>query len=268
MKVTAFVGSARKKSTYSATEQFMHNLQALGDVEYEIISLSDYHIELCKGCKLCFEKGEEFCPLKDDRDKLFEKMYNSDGIIFASPNYSFNVSGNMKIFLDRLGFVFHRPSFFGKVCSNIVVQGIYGGKKITEYFNFIGKGLGFNVVKGCCLTALEPMTEKDQKTFDKVLDKKSRKFYSTLIKKQYPIPTFFELLIFRMARTSIKVLLDESKRDFTYFNKNGWFESDYYYSTKLGPLKKIAGIFFDFLSDRIFEKDSIERQRQHVQITN
>ena len=128
MKVTAFVGSARKKHTYNATEQFLQNLQSLGDIEYEIVSLSDYRLEVCKGCKLCFEKGEEFCPLKDDRDILFNKMNNSDGIIFASPNYSFNVSGLMKIFLDRLGFIFHRPRFFGKAFTSIVVQGFYRGE--------------------------------------------------------------------------------------------------------------------------------------------
>ena len=38
---------------------------------------------------LCLNKGEELCPLKDDRDLLIDKMNNSDGIIFASPNYSF-----------------------------------------------------------------------------------------------------------------------------------------------------------------------------------
>jgi multimeric flavodoxin WrbA len=267
MKVTAFVGSARKKGTYNATELFIHNLRSLGDIEYEIITLSDYDIKVCKGCKLCFEKGEEFCPLEDDRDNLIEKMKNSDGIIFASPNYSFNVSGLMKIFLDRLGFVFHRPCFFGKTCTNIVVQGFYGGKKITEYFNFIGRGLGFNVVNGCCLPGLEPMTEKDQKMIDRVIDKQSKKFYSTLIKKEFPIPTFFELMIFRMARTSINLLLDESKRDFTYFKKNGWFESDYYYPAQLNLLKKLAGNFFDFLFNRIYRKGITGKQGQSARTT-
>ncbi len=34
-------------------------------------------------------------------------------------------------FLDRLGFVFHRPRFFGKAFTSIVAQGIYGGGKIS-----------------------------------------------------------------------------------------------------------------------------------------
>jgi multimeric flavodoxin WrbA len=260
MKVIAFVGSARKRHTYKATEQFMHNLQSLGDIEYEIVSLSNYRIDVCKGCKLCLDKGEELCPLKDDRDKLIEKMNNSDGIIFASPNYSFNVSGLMKVFLDRLGFIFHRPRFFGKTFTSIVVQGVYGGNKITDYFNFIGKSLGFNIVKGCCLNSLEPMTEKDQKKTYMIIEKQSKQFYSTLVKKEFPVPTLFQLMIFRMARTSMKLLLNDEWRDFTYYYKNGWFESDYYYPIKLNPVKKMVGRFLDFLFARIYGKKVTENQ--------
>ena len=133
MKVTAFVGSARKKHTYLMTEEFMRNLQLSGNITWEIVMLSDYYLETCRGCKLCLDKGEEFCPLKDERDRLIEKINESDGVVFASPNYSFNVSGLMKIFLDRLGFLFHRPDFFGRTFTSIVVQGVYGGKKINEY---------------------------------------------------------------------------------------------------------------------------------------
>src|SRR5271157_3935589 len=107
-RVTAFVATPRKKSTFNAVRQFLDNLKSLADVEYEIVALSDYRLGLCGGCKVCFSKGEEFCPQKDDRDVLIEKMMSSDGVVFATPNYSFQVSALMKMFLDRLGFVFHR----------------------------------------------------------------------------------------------------------------------------------------------------------------
>ena len=151
MKVTAFVGSGRKRHSYSACEGFLHNLELLGKIECEIVRLSDFNIGTCKGCRVCFDKGEEFCPFKDDRDLLVEKMKNSDGVIFASPNYSFQVSSLMKIFIDRLAFTFHRPRFFGKTFTSIVVQGIGKGEEIVKYLDFIGKGMGFNVVKGCCI---------------------------------------------------------------------------------------------------------------------
>ena len=251
MKVTAFVGSARKKYTYNAAEQFLQKLKSAGNVEYEIVRLSDYNIKICKGCILCFKKGEEFCPLKDDRDILIEKMINSDGIIFATPNYSFQVSAIMKIFLDRIAFFFHRPAFFGKTFTNIVAQGMYGGKNIVKYLDFVGDGLGFNIVKGCFFNTLEPMTEKGKKKIDIIIDKQSKKFYSTLIKKEYPIPTLLKLMIFRMSRTSMKIILDDSYRDYNHFLDNGLFKSDYYYLVKLNPLKKLAGRFFDMTANII-----------------
>ena len=91
-KITAFVGSARKKHTHAAVRQLTEHLKSFGDIECEIVHLADHHIELCLGCKLCFEKGEEACPHKDDRGVLVEKMMESDGVVFASPSYMFQVS--------------------------------------------------------------------------------------------------------------------------------------------------------------------------------
>lgn len=251
MKVTAFVGSARKKHTYHATEKLLQNLTLLGDVEYEIVRLSDYNLETCKGCIVCFNKGEEFCPLKDDRDKLLEKINNSNGVIFASPNYSFHVSAIMKIFLDRLGFVFHRPRYFGKVFTSIVAQGIYGGKDIVKYFNFIGSGFGFNVVKGCCIKTLEPLTIKDQEKIEKTIEKHSKRFYSKLLKNKYPTPSLLKLMMFRWARSSMKSKLNEEYKDYRYYKEKGWFESDYYYPVKLSFIKKMFGKFFDWMGTKI-----------------
>jgi len=155
--ITAFVGSARTKGfTCAATRQFLDNLQSLGDVHVEIVFLSNYNLGLCRGCKACFLRGEERCPLKDDRDILIGKMVASDGVVFASPNYSFQVSAIMKTFLDRLGFVFHRPRFHGKAFTSIVVQGIHGGSKIVKYLDFVRGGLGFNVAKGAAIRPLSP----------------------------------------------------------------------------------------------------------------
>ena len=254
LKVTAFVGSARKKHTYNTTKQFLEKLKSLGDIESEIVMLSDYNLKTCKGCQVCFQKGEEFCPSKDDRNKLIKKINNSEGIIFASPNYSFHVSGYMKVFLDRLGFAFHRPRFFGKTYTSIVTQGIYGGRGIVKYFNFIGNGLGFNVVKGSCIRSLEPMTEKGQKKIEDILDRHSKRFYSRLIKEKYPTPPLFKLMAFRMGRTSIKIMLNPNFKDYRYYREKGWFESDYYYPTKLNIPKKLAGRFFDWIAIPIFTK--------------
>ena len=250
-RVIAFVASARKKHTHDAVVCFLGHLQSMGDIETEIVHLHDYRLEFCKGCKVCFAKGEEFCPLRDDRDLLIEKILASDGVVFASPNYSFQLAAIMKAFLDRLGFAFHRPRFFGKTFTSIVTQGTYGGSKIVDYLDFAGWGLGFSTVKGICISAFEPMTEKEKHKMDRVLAEHARRYYARLENPGYPAPTLFKLMAFRMSRTSIRLELDDSSSDYRYYADKGWFESDYYYSTHLGPLKKGAGRLFDSMSARM-----------------
>ena len=181
-KVTAFIGSAHKKNTYKAVEQFMNNLQALGDAECEIVRLSDYNLGICRGCQLCFRKGEAFCPLKDDREVLFDKISASDGVIFATPNYTWDLSGMMKIFLDRFGFIVHRPRYFGKAFTSIVAQAAGRGDKIVEYSDFTARTLGFNTLKGVTITAFDTRTEKQQQKIDRDLANLSRRFYSFMAK--------------------------------------------------------------------------------------
>jgi len=250
-KVTAFVGSARKKHTHDAVVCFLNHLQSMGDIETEIVHLHDYRLEYCRGCKVCFEKGKERCPLKDDRDLLIEKMMASDGVIFASPNYSFQMSGIMKTFLDRLAFAFHRPRFFGKAFTSIVTQGIGLGNKIVDSLDFAGKCLGFNPVKGSCITALEPMTDREKQKMDGVLARQARRYYARLEKPGFPVPGLFMLMGFRMGRTNVRLELDDSSRDYRYYLERGWFESDYFYPTRLGVLKKGAGKLFDSMQARM-----------------
>ena len=251
--VTAFVGSARKNGfTFAATRRFLDNLQSLGDVRGEIVFLSDCSLGACRGCKSCFVRGEDRCPLKDDdRDVLIEKMMTSDGVVLASPNYSFHVSAIMKTFLDRIGFVFHRPCFHGKAFTGIVVQGFYGGDKILKYLDFVGLGLGFNVVKGSCVQALDPIAEADRQKMVKTLAGHSRRFYERLSKPAYPPPSVLQLMVFRSSRVSAKLLADEDNRDHSYYRDKGWFESDYFYPTNLDPLKRIGGKLFDRMAPTI-----------------
>lgn len=244
-KVTAFVGSAhREGATYTAARKFLDGLESFGDVNGEIVVLSDYDLGVCRGCKVCFERGEDRCPLKDDRDVLIAKIAESDGIVLASPNYSFQVSAGMKIFLDRLGFLFHRPRFHGKTATAIVVQGIGMGGKIRKYLEFVEGGLGFTVVKGTVSKTLLPMTDEALRKMDEALAAQSRRFHDRLLRSAPRVPSLLDLMVFRMGRTGIGRSGGEVDR--AYWQGRGWFESDYYYPVRLGPFRKAAGAFFDW----------------------
>lgn len=251
--VLAIMGSPRKRGlTYLATKRFLDRLHLLGDARSEMLFLTDFELRPCRGCKRCFAHGEEHCPLNDDRDILLRKMHDADGVIFATPNYSFQVSGCMKSFLDRLGFIFHRPCFHGKTFTSIVAQGIYGGGKVVKYLDFVGAGLGFNVVKGTCVTALDPMTVEERTKMEHSIDSLSIRFHKRMLEPSLGIPSLLQLMGFRMGRTSVKLTLPEDARDYTYYRDHGWFDSEYFYPTDLSLMKRAAGAGFDFAAKGIF----------------
>lgn len=250
-RVTAFIGSARKQATYEAVREFERNLNSYTEVEFEYVFLKDYRLEFCRGCKLCFDKGEEFCPIHDDRDLLIDKINHSDGVIFATPNYSFQVSAPMKNLLDRLAFVLHRPCFFGKAFTSIVTQGVFGGNSIVKYLDSMGENSGYSVSKGCVLTTLEPITKAAEEKNSRKIKKAASRFYRVLMRPSPPNPSFFRLMMFRMSRTTMKEMLSNEYCDYRHYKEEGWFQSDYYYDVSLNPVKKLAGWFFDFIGHQM-----------------
>ena len=64
-------------------------------------------------------------------------------------------------------------------------------------------------------------------------------------------------MIFRMGRTGFKQSLGEDSLDHVYYRDQGWFESDYFYPTRLGPFKKAAGAFSDWVAARVYPQREV-----------
>jgi multimeric flavodoxin WrbA len=67
----------------------------------EVVYLGKLKIAPCNACDLCRTKPEAGCVIKDDMQPLYQKIRDAQGIIFATPVYWFNVSAQMKLFIDR-----------------------------------------------------------------------------------------------------------------------------------------------------------------------
>lgn len=65
----------------------------------EKINLADQTIGFCRGCLAC-QKTQK-CVLRDDANTLAEKMRTADVIVFSTPIYYYEMSGQMKTLLDR-----------------------------------------------------------------------------------------------------------------------------------------------------------------------
>ncbi len=68
--------------------------------QVEQISLKDKRIGFCRGCLAC-QKTQK-CVLKDDAAAIAEKVMNADTLVFVTPVYYYEMSGQMKTLLDRL----------------------------------------------------------------------------------------------------------------------------------------------------------------------
>ncbi len=251
IRVTILVGSPQKRgATFRAAEKFAAHLEARGGVKTRVLWLGDFKIGTCRGCKLCVTRGEDTCPLKDDRDLAVGEMLAADAFVFAAPNYSWPVPGLLKVFLDRLAYALHRPRFHGKSATTVVVAGIGFGGRVRKYLEFVEGNLGFNVVRGSVSKTLEPMTRKALAKMDDRLSRQARRFHKQLMRPEFQTPSLLKLAMFRMGRTGIR-LNAQGLLDWDYYRDKGWFESDYYYPVRLGWPKKMFGASLDWLTEHL-----------------
>ena len=99
-KVLILSTSPRKNSNSDAlAEEFAKGAQQAGH-EVEKISLIGKDIQFCRGCLAC--QKTKRCVIHDDADKIVqEKMLHADVLVFATPIYYYEMSGQMKTLLDR-----------------------------------------------------------------------------------------------------------------------------------------------------------------------
>lgn len=79
-------------------DEFIKGAESQGHY-VEKISLREKQIGFCKGCLSCQKTGK--CVIKDDAAAIVEKMRQSDVIVFATPIYYYEMSGQLKTLLDR-----------------------------------------------------------------------------------------------------------------------------------------------------------------------
>ncbi len=103
-KVLVISTSLRAKSNSEfLTERLTAGAREAGH-EVEVVSLKGKTMGFCVGCLAC-QKTQE-CVLKDDANLLAEKVKGADTVVFATPIYYYEMSGQMKTLLDRLNPLF------------------------------------------------------------------------------------------------------------------------------------------------------------------
>lgn len=79
----------------------------------EFINLKGKEIKFCIGCLACQKTGK--CVQKDDMADIIGKVQNADVLIFATPIYYYEMSGQLKTFLDRCNPLYPQENKFKDV---------------------------------------------------------------------------------------------------------------------------------------------------------
>lgn len=123
MKILGIIGSYRK----FGNSEIMVREALLGakeeGAETEVLRLTDYRIEPCRGCLTCVFKKTR-CVIQDGAAYIFDKMKECDGFVVSAPAYILGVAGIFKMLSDRAISLNHTRELAGKPAVAIAVAGV------------------------------------------------------------------------------------------------------------------------------------------------
>lgn len=260
LKILAIIGSPRGKASNGCkfVQAIEKQINQFGSTRFTYLFLNELNLKSCLGCFTCIGKGENFCPLKDDKLKIDALIESSDGLIITSPGYVQNVSALMKNFIDRFAYTHHRPRYFDKK----VLLVANGGSGLDKTLSALSIAIGgpHIVSKISILAPPWPIKAKAKEKNEEKIKEAVAKFYSALRTKQLPNPSFSSMLQFKFFKMASKECQPWLPADYTYYKDL----NDYYYETKINPIKngfakimlKIIGFLVKDMSPELQERTS------------
>lgn len=126
-KIVVFNGSPRKGGyTPQLLDEVIRGAQAAAEVEVTRYELNAEGVRGCQGCYYC--RTNEGCSIKDDvLAPMYEDIRDADAILFGTPIYYYHITGQSKLWLDRMFPMIAGPEFTprypGKKVATLFVQG-------------------------------------------------------------------------------------------------------------------------------------------------
>ena len=94
-------------------KKYIKNLN--DNFKIDIIHVYDQNILPCIGCNVCIKNSNCIQNAKDDVDKIFECLLNSNHVVVASPVYFSGFPSPMKALIDRAQQLYNKKTTNGKV---------------------------------------------------------------------------------------------------------------------------------------------------------
>lgn len=127
------VGSRRNGNSLALAEYVKKELDE-ARIPCKIIVPGNQRIHLCTGCMDCDESG--VCDFTDDMKTNIEEIKKDDTIMFITPTRWNLLSGDLKIFMDRLNPLYARGELKGKrgivIASGAKPKDVYSSYAATD----------------------------------------------------------------------------------------------------------------------------------------
>jgi multimeric flavodoxin WrbA/putative sterol carrier protein len=227
-------------------------------VELEEIFLSQYQIGFCTGCATCLETGD--CWVRDDYKSVVRPVLEADAVILASPVYIFNITAQMKTFLDRsLGYG-HRPRGTWKPGLALTVSAGYGETWAADYLSRVLRFFGAFPVGKFTAIAVGPGEFLGREAVEARAAHLARDLVQALREdRRYPA-TDQDLAYWQFMSNLVKDNRDFMAADFEHWQELGLFKSfEAYVGQRRSRPSGIPDVRETFVKDRLVQTQEDSR---------
>jgi multimeric flavodoxin WrbA len=261
MKALIISSSYRRKgNTFRLTNLLSQSLAAAAkqagiSLDIDTIDLADMKLSYCQGCRVCFDKGETFCPLWDEIAPVKAAMQAADVWILASPVYVDDVNGVMKTFLERMAHVNHRPEFAGKYAYLVTTSGTGSSGHAARTMANTLRTWGVSIIGqkdfiSGALSTPDQLAARYEKTVATIAGQILKAFCEEKALR----PSLVSFIFFTVQQKLWQRHSDDSI-DYKYWESKGWLKPGvtYFFPHKSSPLVVIPGRLAGSIIARFFE---------------
>ena len=231
MKIIALVSSYRRKGNTARVVELV--AKALGEIssqkgdvlDFEMVYLGHLDIEMCRGCRVCFNQGEAQCPMQDDLLGIKAKLLAADAVILASPVYVEDVNGIMKNWIDRMAHVCHRPEFAGKYAYLLTTSGVGSTNHALRTLNTALRTWGFYIIGQTGFRTGAYMWQADlERHYEDKTSKIAGEIVTAIHTQKASRPAFLSMMTFKIQQAYWKKPPEDpnERHDYEYWRRKGW----------------------------------------------
>jgi multimeric flavodoxin WrbA len=228
MNILVCIGSHRKNgNTARLVGLVAAQLRAIAarenvSLQVDTVVLGHRDIRLCRGCRACFDRGEDSCPLADDLPAIKARMIAADGLIVASPVYVEDVSGTLKNWIDRLAYLCHRPELAAKCVYLLTTTGAGSTGHAMRTLNTALRTWGAFIV-GQAGFKMGALMDRDEAAarYEGRVARIARDLFDAIRERRFARPSFLSLMTFGIQQRYWQRKTEHSV-DYDYWRARGW----------------------------------------------